>query len=81
MKSEKEIYLAGGCFWGAEHFLKQISGVTYTAVGFANGNVPDPTYKLVYTDTTGYAETVHVKYDPAVVSLKFLLHLFFIDEF
>ena len=44
MKSEKEIYLAGGCFWGAEHFLKQISGVTYTAVGFANGNVPDPTY-------------------------------------
>jgi peptide methionine sulfoxide reductase msrA/msrB len=77
MKSEKEIYLAGGCFWGAEHFLKQISGVTYTAVGFANGNVPDPTYKLVYTDTTGYAETVHVKYDPTVVSLKFLLHLFF----
>lgn len=77
MKSEKEIYLAGGCFWGAEHFLKQISGVTYTAVGFANGNVPDPTYKLVYTDTTGYAETVHVKYDTAVVSLKFLLHLFF----
>ena len=77
MKNEKEIYLAGVCFWGAEHFLKQIQGVTYTEVGYANGNVPDPTYQQVYTDTTGYAETVHVKYDPEVISLRFLLHLYF----
>ena len=74
---EKELYLAGGCFWGAEHFLKQIEGVTFTEVGFANGNTPNPTYKEVYTDTTGYAETVHLRYDPLRVSLHFLLEMFF----
>ena len=73
----KDIYLAGGCFWGAEHFFKQIEGVTFTEVGFANGNTPDPTYKEVYTDTTGYAETVHIRYDNEKVGLKFLLRMFF----
>ncbi len=73
----KEIYLAGGCFWGTEHYFKQIEGVVETEVGFANGNTENPTYKEVYTDTTGYAETVHVKYHPDVVSLEFLLQMFF----
>lgn len=74
---EKEIYFAGGCFWGAEHFLKQIEGVTFTEVGFANGDTPAPTYKEVCTDTTGYAETVRVRYNPLKVSLRFLLEMFF----
>lgn len=73
----KEIYLAGGCFWGTEHFFKQIEGVVETSVGFANGHIANPTYKEVYTDKTGYAETVHVKYNPNVVSLEFLLQMFF----
>ena len=73
----KDIYLAGGCFWGAEHFFKQIEGVAFTEVGFANGNTPNPTYKEVYTDTTGYAETVHIRYDNEKVGLKFLLRMFF----
>ena len=73
----KDIYLAGGCFWGAEHFFKQMEGVVLTEVGFANGHTPDPTYKEVYTDTTGYAETVHVRYDTDRVGLKFLLRMFF----
>lgn len=73
----KDIYLAGGCFWGTEHFFKQIEGVIETEVGFANGNTENPTYKEVYTDETGYAETVHVKYNPEVVSLNFLLQMFF----
>lgn len=73
----KEIHLAGGCFWGAQRYLQLIPGVTFTETGFANGNTPDPTYKEVYTDTTGYAETVRVQYDPAVVSLKFLLEMYF----
>ena len=75
--NSKDIYLAGGCFWGTEHFFKQIEGVIETQVGFANGNTKNPTYKEVYTDTTGYAETVYVKYDPQVVSLEFLLQMFF----
>ncbi|MBQ6069132.1 MAG: peptide-methionine (S)-S-oxide reductase MsrA [Bacteroidales bacterium] len=74
---EKEIYLAAGCFWGAEHYLKQIEGVTFTEVGFANGNTANPTYQEVYTDTTGYAETVHLRYDPLRVSLRFLLEMYF----
>lgn len=73
----KDIYLAGGCFWGAEHFFKQIEGVTLTEVGFANGHTLDPTYREVYTDTTGYAETVHVRYDENRIGLKFLLRMFF----
>ena len=74
----KEIYLAGGCFWGTEHFFKQIAGVVETEVGFANGHTDSPTYEQVYTDTTGYAETVKVVYDPAQVALDFLLQMFFV---
>ena len=74
---EKEIHLAAGCFWGAEKYLKLIEGVTFTEVGFANGNTDNPTYKEVYTDQTGYAETVHLRYNPAVVSLRFLLEMYF----
>lgn len=73
----KEIYLAGGCFWGTEHFFKQIDGVVKTEVGFANGHTNNPTYKEVYTDTTGFAETVHVVYNPETVGLRFLLKMFF----
>ena len=73
----KEIYLAGGCFWGTEHYFKQINGVVETEVGFANGHTEHPTYQEVYTDETGYAETVRVKYDAQVVSLTFLLRMFF----
>lgn len=73
----KEIYFAGGCFWGTEHYFKQVRGVVSTEVGYANGNTPSPTYEEVYTDTTGYAETVHIVYDPKVVSLELLLRLYF----
>lgn len=76
--SVKELYLAGGCFWGTEHFIKQIEGVVETEVGFANGHTPDPTYKAVYTDSTGYAETVKVVYNPQRLNLEVLLNLFFI---
>ena len=73
----KDIYLAGGCFWGTEHYFKMIEGVTETEVGYANGIIDNPTYQQVCTNTTQFAETVHVKYDPNVVSLRFLLQLYF----
>ncbi len=73
----KEIYFAGGCFWGTEHFFKQIQGVVNTETGFANGNTDNPTYEDVYTDKTGYAETVKVCYDDSIVGLNFLLEMFF----
>jgi len=73
----KEIYLAGGCFWGTEHYFKQITGVVETEVGFAGGHTANPTYQEVYTDQTGHAETVRVRYNPQEVSLAFLLRMFF----
>ena len=76
-KPLKDIYLAGGCFWGTEHYFKQIEGVVFTEVGFANGHTENPTYQEVYTDQTGFAETVHVRFSPDVVSLEFLLQMFF----
>lgn len=77
MEKTSEIYLAGGCFWGTEHFLKQIRGVKHTEVGYANGNTASPTYKEVCTDKTGFAETVKVVYNPREVSLELLLNLYF----
>lgn len=79
VRKEKEIYVAGGCFWGTEHYIKQIKGVLSTEVGYANGNTKNPTYEEVCTDATGFAEAVHIKYDPNVVSLDFLVKLYFVS--
>ncbi len=73
----KTVYLAGGCFWGVEHFIKRIYGVVGTQAGYANGNTDAPSYRQVYTDTTGFAETVKVDYDPGLLSLAFLLDMYF----
>ena len=73
----KDLYLAAGCFWGAEHYLKRIRGVVSTETGYANGNISHPTYREVYTDSTGYAETVRVVYDPEVLGLERLIQIYF----
>ncbi len=72
----REIWLAGGCFWGAEKYLSGIHGVLHTCVGYAGGRTPFPSYEQVCSHTTGHAEAVHVVYDPAQVSLRHLLMLF-----
>lgn len=77
MKNQAEIYFAGGCFWGTEHFLKQIEGVESTQVGYANSTVANPSYEQVCTGTTNAAETVKVVYDPEKVDLDLLLELYF----
>ena len=74
----KEIYLAGGCFWGTEGFLKKLPGVVDTEVGYANGHTENPTYEQVSRKDTGFAETVHVWYDPAVLSTELLLKGYFL---
>ena len=77
MNDKAELYLAGGCFWGTEHYLKQINGVLETQTGYANGNIKNPTYQDVCTDATGFAETVKVVYNPQVLPLSLLLQLYF----
>ena len=71
------IYLAGGCFWGTQHYMSLIEGVIGTEVGYANGKVADPTYKQVYTDLTGHVECVKVVYDRDMISLETLCRLYF----
>lgn len=71
----KEIYLAGGCFWGVEAYFDKILGVEYTEVGYANGKTEDTSYKEI--DSTGHAETVRVVYDPEVVELEEILEYYF----
>src|SRR5512135_2567839 len=70
------IYLALGCFWGAERAFWQVPGVVTTAVGYAGGLTPNPTYREVCTGLTGHAEVVLVVYDPARVSYETLLARF-----
>jgi peptide methionine sulfoxide reductase msrA/msrB len=70
-------YFAGGCFWGIEHYFQQGPGVIDAESGYMQGNVENPTYKQVCTDTTGHAETVKVVFDPKKMSYRRLLQAFF----
>lgn len=71
----KEIYLAGGCFWGSQAYLDQIMGVLYTNVGYANGENDKTDYYSI--GKTGHAETVYIVYDPEKISLRGLLGYYF----
>ena len=73
----KEIYFAAGCFWGAQHFFAGVDGVKEAVAGYANGNGVNPKYEQVYTDTTGFAETVRVTYNESRISLPELTELYF----
>jgi peptide-methionine (S)-S-oxide reductase len=70
------IYLALGCFWGAEELYWQLPGVTGTSVGYMGGTAVNPTYEQVCTGTTGHAEAVLVDYDTDVVSTFDILRVF-----
>ena len=72
----KEIYLAGGCFWGVQHFFDQFNGVVSTEVGYANGPDTAPSYQDVCR-SSGHAETVRIRYDERRISLTKLLEYYF----
>ena len=73
----RTLYLAGGCFWGLEAYLKRLPGVRGTVVGYANGSTENPSYHDVCRWNTGHAETVAVTYDPRVLPTDVLLDAFF----
>lgn len=73
----KEIYLAGGCFWGTAHLFSLVPGVSETIAGYANSIVPHPTYEQVCTGKTHAVEAVKVVYDDSRVGLTDLLTLYF----
>jgi len=67
---------AMGCFWGAEKTFWELPGVHSTAVGYAGGHAPDPTYRQVCSGLTGHAETVLVVFDPRRIEYGHLLKVF-----
>jgi methionine-S-sulfoxide reductase len=77
MLDMKEIYLAGGCFWGMQKYFDRVTGVIDTQVGFANGNMIHPSYMEVCTGQTGFAEVVKVSYNENIIPLRGILELFF----
>ena len=75
-KTETAIF-TGGCFWGMQEILRQIPGVIKTTVGYTGGTVPNPTYEMVCSHTTGHAEAVQIIFDPSRLSYSQLLGFFF----
>lgn len=73
---EELIYLAMGCFWGAEKLMWEL-GASVTAVGYMGGDTPNPTYGEVCTGLTGHAETVRVVFDPHTLPLEKIVQAFF----
>lgn len=71
------ITLAGGCFWCLEAVYEQVRGVLSVESGYANGHAVNPSYEAVCRGDTGHAEVVRIRFDPAVVSLRELLEVFF----
>src|SRR6185436_2585862 len=71
------IVFGGGCFWCTEAVFKMLKGVKKVEPGYAGGTTPDPTYEAVVSGRTGHAEVIRIEYDPAQVSFKTLMTVFF----
>ena len=75
MSKIKELYLAGGCFWGVEGYFSQLAGVLETKVGYANGKTTETSYSEI--KSTDHAEVIYIKYDESVISLNEILAHYF----
>ncbi len=67
---------AAGCFWCLEETFSKLEGVHSTTVGYTGGELPNPTYQDICSGATGHAEAIEIRFDPAVISYKQLLHIF-----
>lgn len=75
-ETTETVAFGAGCFWQVEAAFREIDGVLATAVGYEGGDVPDPTYEQVCTGRTGHAEVTQVTFDPATVSFRELLDVY-----
>jgi peptide-methionine (S)-S-oxide reductase len=76
-KGREVALLGGGCFWCLEAVFEPLRGVQTVESGYAGGSLPNPSYKAVCTGTTGHAEVVKITFDPAVITYRELLEIFF----
>jgi peptide-methionine (S)-S-oxide reductase len=76
--STQTITLGGGCFWCTEAVYERVKGVTAVESGYSNGTTVRPSYEQVCTGTTGHNEVVRVSFDPAQISLREILEIFFV---
>src|SRR6478735_12703966 len=72
------IVLGGGCFWCTEAVFDRVQGVVDVESGYSNGQVTNPSYEQVCTGRTGHAEVVKVEFDPAQITLREILQIFFV---
>ncbi len=77
VQANRTATLGGGCFWCLEAVYQEVDGVSAIVPGYAGGHVPHPTYEQVCGKETGHAEVVQLTYDPARVSYRTLLEVFF----
>lgn len=75
---QQRVVLAGGCFWGMQAVFESLKGVTSAVAGYAGGNAATAHYEIVSTGMTGHAESVEITYDPARISFKQLLDVYFL---
>lgn len=78
MSEVQEITLAGGCFWCLEAVYDRVEGVLDVESGYSNGSWHSPSYEQVCSGDTGHAEVVRVRFDPARISLREILEIFFV---
>lgn len=76
--SSETIVLGGGCFWCTEAVYKEVRGVTDVESGYSNGHAKNPSYEQVCTGTTGHNEVVKLQYDPAQITTRQILEIFFV---
>ena len=76
--AQQHAVLAGGCFWGMEGIFESLKGVSNVVSGYAGGSKPTAHYEIVSTGLTGHAESVDITYDPAKISFKQLLDVYFL---
>ena len=76
-KNREIAYFAGGCFWGVEYYMQKQKGVISVISGYMGGVEKDPTYELVCSGTTNYAETVQITFDPSLIDYETIAKIFF----
>lgn len=72
----KRIVLAGGCFWSLQSYFSRIRGIVKTKVGYANGDVKNPTYEEVCKGCTKFAEACLIEYDESIITLEQILKIY-----